>query len=160
MASHSIELQPTAQWIPNRISQSSLEPMTHTVSQLGSVGERTKPTEYAGGTDGSEPSDESRGPIYQEELPPADGGRAAWVYLFVAFMIEALCWGWLSRPAQYSSSDHDSCRILFLLWCFPVVLFVPPIFPRQLVDCSGWNFLQRMLSLDRRIHAIHNWFFF
>ena len=36
--------------------------------------------------------------VLSQHLPPVDGGKKAWTFLFAVFMIEALCWGF---PQSY-----------------------------------------------------------
>ena len=42
-------------------------------------------------------------------LPPADGGRAAWLFLFGSFLIEMFLWGRATYiPMKPPSTFHDS----------------------------------------------------
>ena len=55
------------------------------------------------------------------QLPPVDGGAAAWKVLFGAFVFEALLWGERFRyiPCYDHNELNSSCRISIVVWCFP-----------------------------------------
>lgn len=61
--------------------------------------------------------------IEQPTLPPADGGRAAWLMLASCCLIQLPVWGMLC--IQRVQIDHHSLRyhrFLFRLWNFPGIL--------------------------------------
>lgn len=63
-------------------------------------------------------------------LPPADGGRDAWLFLAGSFMIEGMVWGKYPHFCGHHKRKRNFAtdmalwlfRLSLLLWCFPGVL--------------------------------------
>lgn len=62
------------------------------------------------------PADEANA---SSSLPPTDGGKDAWLFLFACFMMEALVWGAWTRC---STAHLTAARVRRILRCFPRVL--------------------------------------
>jgi hypothetical protein len=70
---------------------------------------------------------EAQSPEYhtQFSLPPADGGKDAWLFLFASFLLEALVWG---KSLPYLVSIIKlliAFRVPILLWRFSILLLHP-----------------------------------
>jgi hypothetical protein len=74
---------------------------------------------YLGNNDTSEPDAvySLRGQTSHHEFspPPADGGRAAWLFLAAEFVVEALVWGQFNR--QCCQSNRLQLRSIRMLNC-------------------------------------------
>ena len=73
-------------------------------------------------------------------LPQADGGPAAWRFLFAAFMVEAFQFGdrLLVTPDFTQLTSHHRLRTFFR--CFPELLLRERALPRQPEHTRHWYF--------------------
>jgi len=59
-------------------------------------------------------------PNASSSLPPTDGGKDAWLFLFASFMLEALIWG--RSALQFERHLLMLPRFRCILWSLPRVL--------------------------------------
>lgn len=61
----------------------------------------------------------------QFSLPPVDGGKDAWLFIFASFLLEALVWG-KSLPCLRSIAKLlIAFRVPILVWRFSILLLYP-----------------------------------
>lgn len=60
-----------------------------------------------------------------QQLPPMDGGKDAWLFLAACFMIEALIWGTPLHTINHFPANLILFRLLLRLWYLPGLLQHP-----------------------------------
>ena len=88
-------------------------------------------------------------------LPQADGGPAAWRFLFAAFMVEAFLWGpWRSHSRFMPLTSRH--RLRTFLRCFPKLLLRERALPRRPEHTRHWYFGHWHVLLGIACHDTSN----
>ena len=125
-------------------------PRTHTIHAVPHQVHPQDPKDGATGSGGLEDPRDLGGLTMEGhrelQLRSVDGGTAAWRFLFGAFMVEALQWGWC-KPVQTCLSPLQkltpSYRICPKLWCLPELLLRARAFQRKQRHCYRGNIIHR-----------------